>query len=149
MWGAHARWLARNWTLKGEWVLADVEQDAGINPIGAPAIINDSTGDYNMVAWYVEGSVIPVRWGPREDRFLRLVFRYDDVVTNDKISFTPFDKKRITPGVELQFAHNTRLRYEWQYHTLEDFEKAPTPFKAAGGEEHITMHMWSVIFWFE
>lgn len=151
MWGAHARWLARNWTLKGEWVHADVEQDAGINPVTAPgpAAINTSTGDYNMVAWYVEGSVIPVRWGPREDRYLRLVFRYDDVVTNDKISFTPFDKKRITPGMELQFAHNTRFRYEWQYNTLEDFEKAPAPFVAAGGEEHITMHMFSVIFWFE
>ena len=150
MWGAHARWLARNWTLKGEWVQADVDQEAGINPVTAagPAAINTSTGDYKMRAWYVEGSFIPFRWGPAEDRFLRLVFRWDKVDTNTKVDFTPFNKKRVTPGMELQFASSARFRYEFQYSTLDDFKRAPSAFRAAGGQEVITMHMFSLITWF-
>ena len=55
MWGLHANWLARNWTLKGEFAWAYVEQDAGIlldplsnpPPVPAPpnpAGLNTSTG---------------------------------------------------------------------------------------------------------
>ena len=153
MYGVHGNWLARNWTLKGEWVQADVEQAAGTNvvaavPLTGPAAINTSSGDYTMYAWYVEGSYIPYRWGPSDDRYIRLVFRYDEVNTNDKVSFTPFNKYRITPGAELQFSAFTRFRYEYQYHTLKDFSNAPGPFKAAGGKKHINMHMLSMIFWF-
>ena len=150
MWGFHGNWLARNWTVKGEWVEAKVDQTAGTNlfmGVGPPAI-NTSTSDYFMTAWYVEGSFIPLRWGARKDRYLRLVFRYDYVDTNTKVNFTPFHRFRYTPGTELQFASNARLRYEWQYHTLADFESAPTPFRLAGGKKHVTMHMISVIFWF-
>ncbi len=113
-----------------------------------PASINTSTGDYKMRAWYVEGSFIPFRWGPAEDRFLRLVFRWDKVDTNTKVDFTPFNKKRVTPGMELQFASSARFRYEFQYSTLDDFERAPSAFRAAGGQEVITMHMFSLITWF-
>ena len=151
MLGGHVNLLARNWTVKGEYVTADVEQDAGVNPVAdaglmGPAPINTTTGDYKMNAWYVEGSVIPVRWVG--SRFLRLVARYDDVDTNDKAVFTPFDRARITVGVEWQFALNTRLRYEWQRTELHDFANAPGPFRDAGGEEKVIMNMASVIFSF-
>jgi len=134
-------------------VQADVEQTAGIDVVAdaglmGPAVVNTSTGNYKMRAWYVEGSIIPFRWGAAEDRFLRLIFRWDDVDTNSKANFTPFDKYRITPGMELQFASNARLRLEWQYNTLRDYGKAPKPFRDAGGEKHITMLMWSLITWF-
>ena len=148
MYGVHANWLARNWTLKGEWVQADVEQSAGTNVVTAPgpAAINTSSGDYTLNAWYVEGSYIPFRWGPSDNRYLRLVLRYDDVETNNKVDFSPFNKYRITPGMELQFSSFTRLRYEFQYQTLKD--SRPAAFKAAGGKKHINMHMLSMIFWF-
>ena len=152
MQGVHLNWLESDWTLKGEWVTASVEQIAGVNPItdaksAAAAMLNTSTGDYDMNAWYVEGSYIPLRYGSG-NRFVRLVLRYDDVDTNDKAAFTPFDRSRITAGSEWQFASNARLRYEWQRHTLDDFGKAPAAFIAAGGEEQIKMHMVSIIFWF-
>ncbi len=151
MLGGHVNVLQRNWTLKSEFVTAHVEQDAGIDPVAdagliGPAGINTSTGDYNMRAWYVEGSVIPVRWDA--DRFLRLVGRYDNVDTNDEIGFTPFHRWRTTLGVEWQFTANVRLRYEWQRAVLEDFANAPPPYGNAGGEEIIQMHMASVIFFF-
>ncbi|MFQ5596863.1 MAG: hypothetical protein ACE5GK_02320 [Nitrospiria bacterium] len=150
MQGVHLNWLERNWTLKGEWVRADVEQTAGIDIIGMAMTsgINKSTGDYTMDAWYAEASYIPLRYGNAEDRFIRMVLRYDAVDTNDQAMFTPFDRSRITAGSEWQFVSKARLRYEWQRHTLNDFDKAPGPFKAAGGEEHVTMHMVSIIFWF-
>lgn len=150
MYGIHGNWLARDWSLKGEWVQADVDQSAGTNVVTAPgpASVNTSTGDYSSSAWYVEGSYIPLRWGPADDRYLRLVFRYDEVDTNNKVDFTPFNKYRITPGMELQFASNVRLRYEFQHSKLRDFSNAPGPFKTAGGKEHINMHMLSMIFWF-
>ncbi len=148
MYGVHANWLARNWTLKGEWAQADVEQTAGTNVTGGSPAINTSTGDYSLYAWYVEGSYIPFRWGPSDNRYLRLVVRYDDVETNNKVDFSPFSKYRITPGMELQFSSFTRFRYEFQYQTLKDFRNAPAAFKAAGGKRHITMHMLSMIFWF-
>ena len=151
MGGVHLNLLAENWTVKGEFVTADVEQDAGTNLIAdaglmGPAPVNTTTGNYNMVAWYLEGSVIPVRWVG--DRFLRLVVRYDDVDTNDKTPFTPFDRSRITVGTEWQFALNTRFRYEWQRTKLRDFSKAPAPFRDAGGKEKIIMNMISMIFSF-
>ncbi len=151
MLGIHLNWLAKNATLKGEYVKADVEQDAGFDPVAdsgqmGPAMLNTTTGDYNMHAYYVEGSFIPLRL-PR-DRYLRLVARYDDVDTNDKIMFTPFDRSRITFGMELQLAINTRFRYEWQRAKIGDFSKAPMPYKIAGGKEIIRMHMASIIFSF-
>ena len=80
--------------------------------------------------------------------FVRIVTRYDDVDTNDKIAFTPFDRARITLGGEWEFAYNSRLRYEWQRTTIDDFGRAPPPYRNAGGKEHIQMHMASVIFAF-
>ena len=153
MYGVHGNWLARNWSIKGEWVRADVEQTAGIDPVAnagltGPASINLSTGDYRMHSWYVEGSYIPFRWGAAEDRYLRLVLRHDDISTNNKVAFTPFNKYRITPGMELQFASNARFRYEYQYQKLRDFANAPAAYRNAGGKEEITMHMLSMIFWF-
>ena len=157
MLGGHLNWLARNWTVKGEYVTADVEQDAGILIVDNSHIMNmmmldmvnmanTTVGDYKMNAFYVEGSIVPLRWG--NDRFLRLVARYDDVDTNDKAMFTPFDRSRITVGFEWQFGKNTRFRYEYQRSTIHDFDKAPMPFINAGGEETIQMHMPSVIFSF-
>jgi len=151
MQGIHLNWLERDWTFKGEWVTASVEQTAGVNPVtdplsGGAAMLNTSTGDYDMNAWYVEGSYIPIRYSG--DRFVRLVLRYDDVDTNDQAVFTPFDRSRITVGSEWQFVNHARLRYEWQRHTLDDFGKAPAAFIAAGGKERITTHMISIIFWF-
>ena len=150
MLGVHLNLLARNLTLKGEYVTADVEQEAGFDPVAdsgkmGPAMINTTTGDYTMHAYYVEGSFIPFRWPG--DRFLRLVTRYDDVDTNDKARFTPFDRSRITLGMEFQFATNTRFRYEWQRAKI-DFSNVPGPYKDAGGKEVIQMHMASVIFSF-
>ncbi len=151
MQGIHLNWLERDWTFKGEWVTASVEQTAGVNPVtdplsGGAAMLNTSTGDYDMNAWYVEGSYVPIRYSG--DRFVRLVLRYDDVDTNDQAVFTPFDRSRITVGSEWQFVNQARLRYEWQRHTLDDFGKAPAAFVAAGGKERITTHMISIIFWF-
>ena len=96
--------------------------------------------------FYVEGSVVPLRW--EGERFLRLVARFDNVDTNDKAIFTPFDRSRITVGFEWQFGRNTRFRYEWQRSKVHDFDKAPMPYKLAGGKEIIQMHMPSVIFSF-
>ncbi len=107
---------------------------------------NTTVGDYKMNAFYIEGSVIPLRWST--DRFLRLVARFDNVDTNDKVMFTPFDRSRITVGLEWQFGKNTRFRYEYQRATIHDFDKAPPAFTAAGGEETVQMHMPSVIFSF-
>ena len=74
--------------------------------------------------------------------------RYDDVDTNDKAAFTPFDRNRITVGIEYQFNSNARLRFETQYHQIDSFQNSPTPFGAAGGEDSVLMTMASVIFWF-
>ncbi len=149
--GAHLNWMAAKWTVKGEYVLADVEQEAGIDPVAdaglpGPAGLNTSQSDYSMKAWYLEGSFVPKRW--EKDQYVRLVFRLDDVDTNDNAPFTPFDRGRITVGAEWQFAPNSRLRYEWQKTTIDDFEKAPLPFRMAGGKEEINMNMASVIFSF-
>ncbi len=151
MWGGHLNLLARHWMVKGEYVTADVEQDADVNPVAdaglmGPAPINTTTGDYTMYAWYIEGSAIPARW--ERDRFLRLIVRYDEVDTNDKAPFTPFDRSRITVGAEWQVAPNTRFRYEWQRTRLHDFANAPPPFQNAGGKEFVKMNMASVIFAF-
>ncbi len=151
MLGAHVNVLQPNWTLKSEYVVAQVEQTAGSNPVAdaglmGPAPLNTSTGDYNMKAWYVEASVIPVRG--TNNRYLRLVGRYDDVDTNDQIGFTPFDRSRVTVGAEFQFASNTRFRFEWQRSVIDDFQNAPAPYIGAGGEESIKMAMASVIFSF-
>ena len=145
--GAHLNWQEQSWTLKGEYALAAVEQDAGFDPVGmeAAAMINTTTGDYNMRAWYLEGSYVP--WRLR-DQYARVVLRYDDVDTNDEIPFTPFDRGRITVGFEWELAANTRLRYEWQRTTIDDFDRAPAPFVVAGGKENIQMHMASAIFSF-
>jgi hypothetical protein len=150
MWGAHFNWMERNWTLKAEYVVADVEQDARQNPVAepGPADINSPTGDYNMKAWYVEGSFIPWRYGREKDRYIRLIGRYDDVDTNDEASFNPWDRSRFTVGTEWQFDPNARLRFEWQTSELDDYSKAPLPYKRSGGERNIQMYMFSLIFWF-
>ena len=74
MLGGHLNWLARNWTVKGEYVTADVEQDAGILIVDNSHVMNmmmldmvnianTTVGDYKMNAFYVEGSIVPLRWG--------------------------------------------------------------------------------------
>jgi len=152
MQGIHLNWLERDWTVKGEWVTASVEQTAGVNPVteaasAGAAGVNTSTGNYDMNAWYVEASYIPMRYGGG-DRFIRMVLRFDDVDTNDQAAFTPFDRSRITVGSEWQFVDHARFRYEWQRNTIDDFGNAPAAFVAAGGKERITVHMVSMIFWF-
>jgi hypothetical protein len=150
MYGFHANWISENWTLRGEWVRAKVDQEGGFNPVTAmgPAAINTTTGDYNMDAWYVEGSVIPLRFGANNDRFVRLIARYGGVDTNDKAVFTPFRRKRVTLGAELELFTNARLRFEWQRHRISDFKMAPDPYKSAGGKRHIQMMMFSAIYSF-
>jgi len=149
LFGGHLNLVARNWSLKGEYGIGRVEQKEGINPIAqGPAAINKSTDDYNMQAWYVEGSVIPLRYGENDDHFLRLVFRYDDVDTNDKVDFNPWDRWRITPGMEWQFIKNSRLRYEFNHAEIEDFDEAPQAYKDSGGTKKVQMHMVSLIFSF-
>ena len=73
--------------------------------------------------------------------------RLDDVDTNDEATFTPWDRSRITGGIEWQFSPQVRLRYEYQYHTIDDYENAPPPV-ANSVPENPGMHMVSVIFWF-
>ena len=168
MWGLHFNWLEEDWTLKGEWGLARVQQIAGFDPVAAAGLapspgINATTGSYNMKSWYLEGSRVVHRWHQctcekvhaddecektESDRYLRFVARYDYIDTNDKAVFTPFHRDRITLGAELQFTANTRLRYEWQQHFLNDYDSAPAPFVAAGGQRNVFMHMTSLIFWF-
>ena len=128
--GVHVNWLASDWTVKAEYATASVDQEAGIDPVAAaglagPAAINTTTGDYSMKAWYVEGSYVPWRW--QGERSLRLVARYDDVDTNDEIAFTPFDRARLTVGTEWSLAANSRLRYEWQRSTIDDFNLGNVP----------------------
>jgi hypothetical protein len=150
MYGIHLNYLSKNWTLKGEYVFAEVDQREGINIVQemGPASINTSTGDYDMQAWYAEGSFIPYRYGKVEDMYIKAIARYDDVDTNDEATFTPWDRSRITLGTEWKFNLNSMLRYEWQYHKLDNFTDAPDSFKDAGGKEHIKMHMISIIFRF-
>ncbi len=150
MWGVHFNYLEKDWTFKFEYVKADVEQTAGIDPFAGsgPASINTSSGDYNMFAWYVEGSFIPFRYGPDEIYYVRLIARWDEVDTNDKAVFTPFDRSRLTLGSEWEFLKNVRLRYEWQWNMIHNFENAPAQFRAAGGKENIYMHMISFIAFF-
>jgi len=151
MLGGHFNWLSRNWTFKGEYVVAAVEQDAGLDPVAAaglsgPSSINTTVGNYNMSAYYAEASATPFHWD--NSRHLKFVARYDAVDTNDKAVFNPFDRSRITVGLEWQLGKNTRLRYEYQRSTINDFDKAPAPYKKAGGNETIEMHMPSLIFSF-
>jgi hypothetical protein len=151
MYGVHFNYLAKNWTLKGEYVLAEVDQREGINIVKemGPADINTSTGDYDMEAWYIEGSFVPYRYGKDKDFYLRLIARYDYVDTNDEVAaFNPWHRARTTLGTEWKFNLNSMLRYEWQYTELDDFTDAPDPYKDAGGKEHIKMHMISLVFWF-
>ena len=150
MWGFHANWISRNWTVRGEFVQAHVEQTAGVNIImvPGPGMINTSTGNYRMRSWFVEGSVIPYRFGAKKDRFVRLILRYDDVDTNDKALFTPFRRSRITAGSELEFFTNARVRFEYQRHKIHNFGRAPGPYKLAGGLHEIEMLMGSLIYSF-
>ncbi len=150
MYGFHMNYLEKNWTLKGEYVKANVEQVPGINPVTAPgpAALNQTTGNYNMMSWYVEGSVIPFRYGDEDARFLRMIARYDDVDTNNQAMFNPFDRSRVTLGLEWGFLNNIRARYEWQSHSIDNFANAPAPFIAAGGDQKIKMNMLSLISYF-
>ncbi len=153
MYGIHLNLLFKDWTLKSEYGFGRVEQEEGVNVVAdagenGPANINNSTDNYDMYAWYVEVSYIPLRYGKDNDHYLRLVARYDEVDTNDEAEFTPFDRWRVTPGIEWEFIRNTRLRYEFQYSQIEDFDDAPTPFKEAGGNKYPKMHMTSIIFSF-
>lgn len=148
--GAYFNYFERNWWLKGEYVKAHVEETPGLLITSAPGplALNTTTGDYNMHAWYLEGSAVPLRYGEDQNRFIRIVTRVDDVDTNNKISFTPFDRFRVTTGAEWEFLPQIRFRYEWQRSFLDDFAAAPTPYKAAGGQRLIDMHMASVIAYF-
>jgi hypothetical protein len=150
MTGVHFNYLEKDWTLKGEYVVSDVEQTSGINVVTAmgPAALNMSTGDYSATAFYIEGSYVPWRYGNRDARYVRLIARYDAVDTNDMAAFTPFDRDRVTLGTEWEFLRNVRFRYEWQKHTIHSFEKAPGPYVSAGGDEEITMSMVSLIAYF-
>ncbi|PCI46087.1 MAG: hypothetical protein COB51_07930 [Moraxellaceae bacterium] len=147
MTGIHVDLTQPRWHVKGEIVRAEVEQTAGLNPVVAmgPSGVNISTGDYSMSASYLEGAYSVKKYGDNNSQYVKLVLRYDRVNTNDEASFTPFHRSRQTFGVEWQFVKDVRLRAEHQRHTLEDFENAPGPFVAAGGEEEITMDMLSII----
>ncbi len=148
--GVHLNYLHKSWTLKGEFVQANVEQIAGLNLVLAPGPIalNQTTGNYALRAWYIEGSYVAYRYGENESHFIRLITRFDDVDTNNKAEFTPFDRSRITLGLEWSFLKNMRLRYESQKHRIHSFDKAPAPYLAAGGKESITMNMLSLIAYF-
>ena len=164
MWGVHFNWLEEDWTLKGEWGLAHIQQNAGFDPVADAGLapspgLNTTTGSYNMRSWYLEASRVVHRWrrctpcksGDEEqecDRNLRLIGRYDYIQTNDKVSFTPWHRDRMTLGLELQFTSNSRFRYEYQHHWLNDYSAAPAPYVAAGGQPTVSMHMASCIFWF-
>jgi len=147
MTGVHASYATKDWSLKGEYLVADVEQTAGINVVTAPGPgLNVSTGDYEMSAWYVEGAYTALRYGT--NNFLKAIVRFDAVDTNDQAMFTPFDRSRVTAGLEWQFINNVRLRLEHQENEINDFQNAPAPFIAAGGEKDISMTMMSLIAYF-
>lgn len=150
MYGFHFDYSEENWNLKGELLQADVEQTAGINPVSVPgpAPLNTSTADYSTNAWYLEGAYIPFRYGENLDRFIKGVIRYDVVDSNDKSVFTPFDRSRVTLGLEWQFLRNIRMRAEWQHHRIDSFNSAPAPYVAAGGDKDIDMAMISFIAYF-
>ncbi|MFB6346620.1 MAG: hypothetical protein ABEK50_12750, partial [bacterium] len=161
MQGLHFKYQPRNWGVKGEYVQANVEQTAGINPVGMPGALNSSTGNYTMTSYYLEGNYIPYRYG-QGNKYVNLVARYDYLNPNDEhvkrdtaiaggsgeAGFTPWYRSRWTVGTEWQFEPNARLRYEYQQTTIKNWSKAPDPYINSGGEENPTMHMASVIFWF-
>jgi len=150
MMGLHMNYTPNDWSVKVEWVQADVEQGAGINVVSAmgPDAINNSTGSYTMSAWSIEGAYTAKRYGPSNRNFLTLLLRLDDVVTNDEATFSPFNRSRTTVGLEWGFLHNMRLRAEYQLHELRDYSSAPAPYISAGGEETISMGMLSLIAYF-
>jgi hypothetical protein len=150
MYGMHIDYSADDWGFKGEYVRADVEQTAGINVVTAmgPAMLNKTTGDYRMEAWYIEGEYKVLRYGDNQSNYLMPIVRFDRVITNDQVAFSPFNRRRVTVGLEWQFMENVRLRAELQKIKLLDFDKAPAPFVAAGGHEDITMKMLSLIAYF-
>jgi hypothetical protein len=147
MHGIHANYKEKNWSLKGEYASAHIDQEAGINIVTAPgpAAVNTSTGNYDMRAWYLEGAYTPYRYGTGDNNYIKLIARYDDVDSNDKAAFTPFDRSRITLGTEWQFLNNMKFRYEWQRSSIDSFDNAPAAYVNAGGREHIQMNMLSVI----
>jgi hypothetical protein len=149
MWGVYANRLGRDWTLRAEYVQAEVEQEEGVLLPGVADLPNrlfHSTGDYGLRAWYVELSRVALRWGPT--KWLRGIVRADDVDTNDRVEFTPFDRSRLTYGLEYQFQSQTRLRVEYQQSRIDAFESAPTPYVQSGGNERPHTTMVSMIFWF-
>ena len=101
-----------------------------------------------MHAWYLEGSVIPFRFGRDDHLFVRLIGRYDEVDTNDKATFTPFRRGRFTVGTELEYFTNARVRFEWQNSKIYGFYAAPQPYRDAGGKRNIQMFMLSAIYSF-
>ena len=98
-----------------------------------------------MSASYIETGYNILRYGIVKSNYVKVIIRHDKVNTNDEAAFTPFNRKRLTYGVEWEFMHNIKLRYEYQVSTLEDFDRAPGPFVAAGGRENIKMNMISLI----
>lgn len=150
MYGVHVDYRKRDWGIKGEYVKAEVEQAAGINVVTAPGPggLNETTGDYGMNAWYLEGEYKALRYGDRGTNYVMPIVRLDRVITNDETSFSPFNRERATVGVEWQFIENVRLRAELQKIKLLDFDAAPAPFVDAGGSEDITMKMVSLIAYF-
>lgn len=147
MYGAHFRLEGRKWELAGEVGSARVEQEAGLFADGDTLMImsNQTTGNYHMNSWYIEAAARVLEYG--EDNWVKLIARYDDVDTNDEAMFTPFDRSRITAGLEWQFDQSARLRYEFQRSTIDDYENA-MPMVQDSVPENPSMHMLSVIFWF-
>ena len=150
MLGAHFNYVNADWSFKGEYVTADVEQIAGINIITAmgPAGLNTTTADYEMDSWYTEGSFVALRHGKNKQNTLRLILRLDAVDTNNKAAFTPMDRSRTTFGVEWKIRKGFHLRYEFQKHRIHSFDMAPQPYIDAGGRETIKMNMFSFIAFF-
>ncbi len=147
MYGANFRLEGRKWELAGEAGWANVEQDPGLTPAGDTLALmpNLTTGDYGMHAWYIEAATRVADYG--EDHWVKLIARYDDVDTNDKVMFTPFDRSRITVGLEWQFDSSARLRYEFQRNSIHDYGSA-MPSVQNSVPENPSMHMVSIIFWF-
>lgn len=150
MYGFHLQYHGSHFKLKSEYLIARVDQKAGINVVSkpGPAAINVSTGDYKMKAWYVEGVYTWLRYGGAKQRYFSTILRLDDLITNDQVVFSPFNRSRVTLGAEWQFMRNIRLRGEWQRSNLKDFNVAPGPYVAAGGGENIDMKMISLIAYF-
>ena len=64
-----------------------------------PRAINASTDNDHKKAWYVEGALIPFRYGINSSRFVRFILVYDEVDANNAATFTPF-RRAASPCVQ-------------------------------------------------